>query len=598
MFIRRFLPAMLCPVLLSTMSLARAAEELPAAEEMPVVEDVAIVYFDDQPAAVLNAQRCLINLGLLKGSADGACGPKTVAAIKSFQQQSDLPETGRLDDDTYALLMQASSPDYTISEIQRQLIDLGYLYGTVNGQYDARTVEALTILQKMNGLPVTGTADAATLSLLFGGTADPLPTALFVGCRGEKVATMQASLARYGFYFTKANGEYDKDTANAVLSFQKHLVKQGIEDGIAPTGTATSLTLYHLYRPDYSSYLEDVAVGSTGREAKRIERRLRVLGYMDTRADETFDEYAGKALLLFQQQAGLPQSGTADRETVDALFAPDAPVADHCVLHAIASGDSGVVVREVERVLLDYGLTYDMPDGKYDSADEAALALLRDDGLFSNPARLSLEAVEALLSGAPLEIPTDAARVHRRLYSLCYLRRKEQDDQTVAQALREFQRANGLPETGEADRETLARLFTKEAAAKPYPYRVEVSLAEQKVTVYGLNDQGKYEVVRSFLCSTGLKDSTPRGIFLDGFPANRWHYFKKFDCWAQYSFDIEGDIMFHSVLYYKQDESTLKNASVWALGTPASHGCIRLTVEDAQWLYEHCPKGSLAIVIE
>ena len=32
-------------------------------------------------------------------------------------------------------------------------------------------------------------------------------------------------------------------------------------------------------------------------------------------------------------------------------------------------------------------------------------------------------------------------------------------------------------------------------------------------------------------------------------------------------------------------------------GRPASHGCIRLKVADAKWLFTHCERGSLAIVI-
>ena len=94
-----------------------------------------------------------------------------------------------------------------------------------------------------------------------------------------------------------------------------------------------------------------------------------------------------------------------------------------------------------------------------------------------------------------------------------------------------------------------------------------------------------------------LGNSTPRGIFLDGYPANRWHYFKKFDCWAQYSYEIEGNIMFHSVLYSEKDTSTLREGSVYALGSPASHGCIRLSVKNARWLFEHCKRGTVVIVI-
>ncbi|MEG1516449.1 MAG: L,D-transpeptidase, partial [Clostridia bacterium] len=70
----------------------------------------------------------------------------------------------------------------------------------------------------------------------------------------------------------------------------------------------------------------------------------------------------------------------------------------------------------------------------------------------------------------------------------------------------------------------------------------------------------------------------------------------KFDCWAQYTYIIDGDIMFHSVLYSARSEQTLRTSSVDNLGGKASHGCVRLAVDDAQWLFEHCAKGTIVIV--
>ena len=78
--------------------------------------------------------------------------------------------------------------------------------------------------------------------------------------------------------------------------------------------------------------------------------------------------------------------------------------------------------------------------------------------------------------------------------------------------------------------------------------------------------------------------------------AGRWYYFQKFKCWAQYAYRIDGPILFHSVLYSEKDESTLRKGSVYALGSRASHGCIRLKVEDAKWIYNNCPAGTTVVV--
>ena len=87
-------------------------------------------------------------------------------------------------------------------------------------------------------------------------------------------------------------------------------------------------------------------------------------------------------------------------------------------------------------------------------------------------------------------------------------------------------------------------------------------------------------------------------MFTDTTPINRWHWFEKFKCWAQYSYRITGNILFHSVLYDEADPDTLRVNSVYALGSKASHGCVRLQVEDARWIFENCRKGTIVRIVE
>jgi peptidoglycan hydrolase-like protein with peptidoglycan-binding domain len=53
---------------------------------------------------VAQAQARLNVLGYSKGRADGSMGPKTHAALKLFQKDRGLPETGELDAGTIAEL--------------------------------------------------------------------------------------------------------------------------------------------------------------------------------------------------------------------------------------------------------------------------------------------------------------------------------------------------------------------------------------------------------------------------------------------------------------------------------------------------------------
>jgi len=192
-------------------------------------------------------------------------------------------------------------------------------------------------------------------------------------------------------------------------------------------------------------------------------------------------------------------------------------------------------------------------------------------------------------------------RIQRRLYSLSYLTANGVDGilgKGSETALKAFQRRNRLPETGIADQETQAVLFSEDARKALKPYLIKVSVDDQRVYVYTHDSQDEYTIlVKEFICSTGKKDTpTPLGTFTNTGPGARWHYFKKFKCWAQYAYYIDGDIMFHSVLFEEQDESTLSKGSVYALGKRASHGCVRLQVEDAEWLYYNCKSGTTVIV--
>ena len=611
--VKRAVALLLCALLGLSPLVGALAEEVfdaPEATQAPAAE-----YLDDQRDSLRIAQRRLIDLGILKGSADGAYGPMTEAALREYQSGNGLEASGHLDAATLEALTHVDPATATAKDVQQRLIDLGYLQGAADGVIGPKSTDALKLFQRLNGLKADGKPGDATLEALFSAGAIALPATLSSGSKGPEVLKLQQRLIQFGFLEGEPDESYGQSTASAVRAFQQHLIEQGYSDGITADGSASPLTQYCLYSDQYSTYLRDVVPGESDGEALRIERRLHQLGYVDLTPDDVLDDTSLIALELFKEQAGFDTAGVADKETQDALFDADAPVAEYCVPHDIASGDSGQVVRDVEDALVYGGIMLRMPSGKYNSALEDAIERLhayltaQDDPnaeLFADPKALTAQAVESLVDGL-LSYRIDSAdseaeikRVQSRLYTLCYLEKIGVDGllgSGTRAALKEFQAANDLAKTGKADGDTLDLLFSRNALAKPYPYRVEVSIDDQTVTVYELSAEKQYEPVKQFTCSTGLHNSTPRGIFLDGHPVNRWHYFDKFNCWAQYSFVVTGDIMFHSVIYSSNNEHSLRSGSLYALGNPASHGCIRLTVEDSKWLYEHCKRGTVAIII-
>lgn len=118
-------------------------------------------------------------------------------------------------------------------------------------------------------------------------------------------------------------------------------------------------------------------------------------------------------------------------------------------------------------------------------------------------------------------------------------------------------------------------------------YYVHVSLAEQKVTVY-LDGAP----VRTMAASTGTKDyPTPTGRF---HIQNRDQFFfsEKYKEGGKWwvSFKDWGIYLFHSVPTDRDGKVIPEEAA--KLGQPASHGCVRLSVEDARWFYDTIPEGA------
>ncbi len=172
-----------------------------------------------------------------------------------------------------------------------------------------------------------------------------------------------------------------------------------------------------------------------------------------------------------------------------------------------------------------------------------------------------------------------------------------------------FQKYNSLPVTGYVYQSMLDLLYSENAPKAPVTYDHEdVESPDRKtdyyiivynqncrVLVLGKDDFGKYNVVvKSFICSVGIggeDDSTPAGVFEI---SKRYEWRTLFGTepgtyvYGQYTVRFNGNILFHSVPYKKQNKEALKMEEFAKLGTPASQGCVRLCVRDAKWIYDNC----------
>jgi len=134
------------------------------------------------------------------------------------------------------------------------------------------------------------------------------------------------------------------------------------------------------------------------------------------------------------------------------------------------------------------------------------------------------------------------------------------------------------PESGKSN--------AKKTQSSQPEYVVKVDISDQKVYVYRNGTQ-----IRTMICSTGVKGhETPEGTFkIKG--RGEWFFSKKFQQGGKYWVGfIGGTYLFHSVpTDHKQriiEEEALK------LGMPASHGCVRLSEDDARWFFNTIPDGS------
>ena len=130
------------------------------------------------PAEVMEVQRRLQQLGYLPASfaITGINDQTTQNAVRDFQRVNGLPVTGTVDAATRQALFIATTPNNDVRAVQRRLQQLGYLPANfaITGIYDQTTQNAVRDFQRVNGLPVTGTVDEATWNKLYQVTA-PAP---------------------------------------------------------------------------------------------------------------------------------------------------------------------------------------------------------------------------------------------------------------------------------------------------------------------------------------------------------------------------------------------------------------------------------------
>ncbi|MGN1369989.1 MAG: peptidoglycan-binding protein [Aristaeellaceae bacterium] len=226
-----------------------------------------------------------------------------------------------------------------------------------------------------------GNAITAVTPQIVVGTNTATPTAsttLKNGSSGDDVRRMQQRLKELGYLTGSADGDFGDATEAAVKAFQAR-------NGLTVDGKAGTATLNKLYS---SSALKATSaptntptttlkLGDSGDAVRRMQQRLKELGYLTGSADGDFGAATEKAVRAFQARNGLTVDGKAGTTTLNKLYSSSAlkptAVPTSTPADTLKNGSSGTAVRQLQLRLKELGYFSGTADGDFGDATEAAV---------------------------------------------------------------------------------------------------------------------------------------------------------------------------------------------------------------------------------
>lgn len=330
----------------------------------------------DNSEHVSSLQMGLIELGFLKGVADGKYGPATADAVKAFQKRNSLPENGIADPLTQQRLFEgrpynakgkritvktvsSSSSDITlrsgdrglpVEKMQSRLKELGYYTSKVDGIYGRGTRTAVVAFQKANKLKADGIAGSKTLNLLYGtsalakgGTAtlqETLEETPAPGLSSPQFA--ETAEATYPYTTTVLDSVNLRKRANT-RAMRITTVPRGANINVLKVSGDFLQVEYKTYKgyvlseyvniPD--QYLpgkafesdtaarvryETLTIGASGAKVKALQEGLQELGFYIGKPDASFGTATQQAVRKFQTQNGYKATGIALPEMQKLLY--------------------------------------------------------------------------------------------------------------------------------------------------------------------------------------------------------------------------------------------------------------------------------------
>jgi peptidoglycan hydrolase-like protein with peptidoglycan-binding domain len=378
-------------------------------------------------------------------------------------------------------VLQTGDSGESVYVLQQRLADLGFFKGTVSGQYDSLTIQAVQTMRIINNLPSADYADLTLISQLLGQKIIAGRATLEFGFSGYEVGLLQARLQNLQYYTGPLDGNFSDDVMRAVKAVQ-------FQHGLSIDGRAGPATQRALYAANAQTCTPDalkavtlttLRSGMSGDAVKILEDQLVSLGYHLALADKTYDGLTTSSIIAFQKRCGLSQTGVADIMTQLRLYDEMAKTS----LSIYKYGSRGTSVQRIQTRLNQLGFNCGKVDGSFGSKTQNAIrnfqtqAGLPADGqaAWTTLARLfDAGAPQAPATVAPVTAASASViDVEARLVELGYLYAIPDGitNSMTVNAIKAFQRRCGLSQTGSLNSSTQNRLFSATAPVSTAVYK-------------------------------------------------------------------------------------------------------------------------------
>ena len=284
------------------------------------------------------------------------------------------------------------------------------------------------------------------------------------GDTDDLILNVQSLLMDLGYMDPDEPTDYfGNQTHDALLTFQRH-------NNLLPDGILGETTYALLISGQAHEYV--MQEGDEGDDVKEVQDRLYELGYLDKNSrTSTFGEKTAAAVRTFQSANKLKVDGKVGAKTLNALYSSDV------VSNSYRSGDTDDNIIPYQKRLQKLGYLDNsyVCTGKMDNKTVSAIKTFQEanglvrDGCLGPATMEQIDSKDAVRYAMRLGMSGSAIRAAQvKLYKLGYIHSSQITGyygETTVEAVKTFQKRNGLTQNGEINAKTLDKLNSDKAKA-------------------------------------------------------------------------------------------------------------------------------------